>query len=125
MTEAKKPVLLLVEDDDLLQDVIERIFRKEAEVVAVATCEQAIEVAGSRRSEIKAILVDYSLRGETTEGIISLFRHQFGAAFPIFGWSGDEDGRRRQKALGCTQVFEKPIFDPQVLDPIADALTRP
>lgn len=105
--ECKLPVLLMVEDEEMLVKAVRRCLHGVAEVHAVESCKDALAAAAERHGEIRAVLLDWTLVGETTDAAIPKLRERFGPGFPIYGWSGLKEGQARQRALGCTDSFDK------------------
>ena len=109
-----KPLLLLVDDDQLIRDTLAIVLSRDFEVVVAASRPQAVEVLRNSNPPPDLALVDLGLPPvphEPTEGfalIGALLAHN--PRMKVIVLSGqDEDGAGRQaRALGATDFVGKP-----------------
>ena len=109
-----KPLLLLVDDDQLIRDTLAIVLGRDFEVVVAASRPQAVEVLRNSNPPPDLALVDLGLPPvphEPTEGfalIGALLAHN--PRMKVIVLSGqDEDGAGRQaRALGATDFVGKP-----------------
>jgi PAS domain S-box-containing protein len=118
--QARRPAVLVVEDDGETQDYMRAILGKRFEVLLAASGEEARRHLAERADAIRAILMDLSLKGE--EDGLSLARSLRGhpkwkdvAVIATTAHAFPED-RDRALAAGCDAFLAKPFSREQLFE---------
>jgi PAS domain S-box-containing protein len=109
----KKPIVLLVEDDELTQTLVATILRRDFDTLVAATGAEARAHLEAHGGEITVVLMDLSLKG-AEDGLMltrSMRRDPRWESLPVIATTAHALPEDRQRALeaGCTAFLAKPI----------------
>jgi CheY-like chemotaxis protein len=101
--------ILLVAENDLLREVMARIFRRHLQIptVGVTSVEEALDQVSD---EVRLVVTDIILRGKGGIELIRAVRSRpSGETIPILAMSTDAANARPALAAGANAFLEKPF----------------
>ena len=118
--EARKPYLLIVDDDPLIVDTLSFLLGREFEVATAASRAECVALLRSRPEPPQIALVDLGLpplphRPDEGFALVSdLLAHSPGIKIVVLSGQSDEANARHARALGAVEFVAKPA-DPEQL----------
>lgn len=120
---ARRPVLLIVEDDPVTLRAYDRIFGRSAETFTARTVAEATLVVRALGAKIDIALVDYYLPdGQGTRVVEALRRVDGGKLVEVIALSGDDDPRVRDAFIRAGADSFVPKED--AIDSVRERLTK-
>jgi DNA-binding response OmpR family regulator len=122
----RQPTVLLVEDDELVSDAVNRILVREGYLVlTAATGHDAIGLLRTPATPIDVIVLDIGLPDVSGTDLCARLR-EFLPNLPVIVCTGaaDPDEVRELRNMGITRFFSKPIPIEELVHGVRDALNH-
>jgi CheY-like chemotaxis protein len=120
---AKKPVVLVVEDDPLLQAILEEALTEGGfEVVLASSGEEAITLLSGHKGHHVALVTDINL-SETTEGWdVAKRAREIDPHFPVVYMTGASADEWGSKGVPNSILLNKPFAPAQLVTAVSQLL---
>lgn len=118
------PVILVVEDDQLLQSLVEESLADGGfDVVIAASGENAVELLNASEGKYRALVTDINLGSSDVDGW-SVARHarEIDPDFPVIYMSGKDAADWASKGVPHSVMLEKPFAPAQLVTAVAQLL---
>jgi DNA-binding response OmpR family regulator len=118
------PVILVVEDDQLLQSLVEESLADGGfDVVIAASGENAVELLNASEAKYRALVTDINLGSSDVDGW-SVARHarEIDPDFPVIYMSGKDAADWASKGVPHSVMLEKPFAPAQLVTAVAQLL---
>jgi DNA-binding response OmpR family regulator len=118
------PVILVVEDDQLLQSLVEESLTDGGfDVVIAASGENAVELLNASKGKYRALVTDVNLGSSNVDGW-SVARHarEIDPDFPVIYMSGKDAADWASKGVPHSVMLEKPFAPAQLVTAVAQLL---
>jgi len=118
------PVILVVEDDQLLQSLVEESLTDGGfDVVIAASGENAVELLNASKGKYRALVTDVNLGSTNVDGW-SVARHarEIDPDFPVIYMSGKDAADWASKGVPHSVMLEKPFAPAQLVTAVAQLL---
>lgn len=117
------PVVLVIEDDQLMQSLIEQTLTDGGfDVAIVATGEEAIALLTSKKAEYRALVTDIHLAGKLDRWDVARAVREIDPAFPVVYMSGAAADEWASKSVPNSIIMAKPFAPAQLTTAVAQLL---
>jgi CheY-like chemotaxis protein len=117
------PVVLVIEDDQLMQSLIEQTLTDGGfDVAIVATGEEAIALLTSKKVEYRALVTDIHLAGKLDGWDVARAVREIDPAFPVVYMSGAAADEWASKGVPNSIIMAKPFAPAQLTTAVAQLL---
>lgn len=119
----RRPLVLVVEDEEILLDTYLNLLEPHYRVLAAATLKEALALA--RETRVDLILTDFHLAGEPGTALVEALEDDTARPpIPIVMITGDPSVRVRALELGVDTFLTKPVQPEALLETVKLALVR-
>jgi CheY-like chemotaxis protein len=120
---AEMPVILVVEDEELVQSLIEDTLRDGGFEPAIVTSgEEAVTLLKAYNAEYRALVTDINLRGKMDGWEVAQHAREIKPEFPIVYMSGAAAADWTFKGVPNSVMLSKPFASAQLLTAVANLL---
>jgi DNA-binding response OmpR family regulator len=119
------PVILVLEDDELLQPIVEETLSDGgfgAEIVASG--EEAMSLLNKNKGKYRALVTDIKVRGKMDGWEVAQHAREIEAEFPIVYMSGDSAADWTSKGVPNSIMLAKPFAPAQLIIAVSNLLNR-
>jgi len=117
------PVILVVEDDQLVQTFVEESLGEGGfEAAVAASGEEAVTLLKARQGKYHALVTDVSLRGRMDGWTVAQQAREIDPEFPIIYMSGAAAADWASKGVPNSIMLAKPFASAQLLTAVANLL---
>jgi DNA-binding response OmpR family regulator len=119
------PVILVLEDDELLQPIVEETLGDGgfgAEIVASG--EEAMSLLNKNKGKYRALVTDIKVRGKMDGWEVAQHAREIEAEFPIVYMSGDSAADWTSKGVPNSIMLAKPFAPAQLIIAVSNLLNR-
>ena len=117
------PVVLVVEDDQLIQGVVEEALSDGGFSAAIAQSgEEAVTLLKAQASNYRALVTDINVRGEMDGWEVAQHAREIDPEFPVVYMSGSHAGDWASKGVPKSIMLEKPFAPAQLVTAVANLL---
>jgi CheY-like chemotaxis protein len=117
------PLILVVEDDPLIQELIEDTLRDGGFEIAVTTSgEEAVALLKEHRAKYRALVTDINLQREMDGWEVAQHAREIDPAFPVVYMSGAAAADWASKGVPNSIILPKPFAPAQLLTAISNLL---
>ena len=117
------PLILVVEDDPLIQELIEDTLRDGGFEIAVTTSgEEAVALLKEHRAKYRALVTDINLQREMDGWEVAQHAREIDPAFPVVYMSGAAAADWASKGVPNSIMLPKPFAPAQLLTAISNLL---
>jgi DNA-binding response OmpR family regulator len=117
------PVILVVEDEELLQSLIEETLSDGGFEPVIATSgEEAVSLLKSHKGRYRALVTDINLKGKTDGWEVARYAREIEAEFPIVYMSGAAAADWTSKGVPNSIMLVKPFAPAQLLTAVSNLL---
>lgn len=120
------PIVLVVEDDQLIQSVVEEALKEGGfEIDLVSSAKQAIDKLGNADGNYRALVTDINLgRGQTDGWEIARHAREIDPEFPVVYMSGDSAEAWASKGVPNSIMLSKPFAPAQLVTAVSQLLNN-
>ncbi|QTL05225.1 SpoIIE family protein phosphatase [Aquabacter sp. L1I39] len=119
----RRPLVLVVEDEDILLDTYLNLLEPHYRVLGAATLKEALALA--RETRVDLIVTDFHLAGEPGTALVEALEDDTARPpIPIVMITGDPSVRVRALELGVDTFLTKPVRPEALLETVKLALVR-
>jgi DNA-binding response OmpR family regulator len=119
------PVILVVEDDDLIQNLVEEALSDGGFETAIApTGEEAVSLLNGHKSKYRALVTDINLRGKMEGWEVAQHAREIEADFPVIYMSGQSADEWTVKGVPNSIMLAKPFAPAQLVTALSNLLNR-
>ena len=120
---ADLPIVLIVEDDPLVQDIVEDALREGGFETAIApSAEEAVTLLKARAAHYRALVTDINLKGRMNGWEVAKQAREIDPAFPIIYMTGAAGGEWASHGVPNSILLEKPFAPAQVVTAVSQLL---
>jgi len=117
------PIILVVEDEFLIQNLIEEALRDGGfESVVVASGEEAVNLLQDQKGKYRALVTDIHLRGKMDGWEVAQHAREIEPDFPIVYMSGAAAAEWTSERVQLSIMLEKPFAPAQLTTALANLL---
>jgi DNA-binding response OmpR family regulator len=117
------PVILVVEDEELLQSFVEETLRDGGfEPVFAASGEQAVTLLNDDKGKYRALVTDINLKGKMDGWEVAQHAREIEPEFPIVYMSGAAAADWNSKGVPNSIMLAKPFAPAQLLTAVSNLL---
>jgi DNA-binding response OmpR family regulator len=118
------PIILVVEDDQLIQSVVEEALQEGGfEVDLFSSAKQAIEKLDNAGGKYRALVTDINLGRDETDGWeIARHAREIDPKFPVVYMSGDSAEAWASKGVPNSIMLSKPFAPAQLVTAVSQLL---
>jgi CheY-like chemotaxis protein len=117
------PLILVVEDDPLIQELIEDTLRDGGFEIAVTTSgEEAVALLKEHKAKYRALVTDINLQREMDGWEVAQHAREIDPAFPVVYMSGAAAADWASKGVPNSIILPKPFAPAQLLTAISNLL---
>ena len=117
------PVILVVEDEELLQSIVEETLSDGGfEPVFATSSEEAVSLLKSHNGRYRALVTDINLKGKTDGWEVARRAREIEAEFPIVYMSGAAAADWTSKGVPKSIMLAKPFAPAQLLTAVSNLL---
>ena len=117
------PVILVVEDDDLIQNLVEEALSDGGFETAIApTGEEAVSLLNGHKSKYRALVTDINLRGKMEGWEVAQHAREIEADFPVIYMSGQSADEWTVKGVPNSIMLAKPFAPAQLVTALSNLL---
>ena len=117
------PIILVVEDDDLVQSLVEDALKEGGfDVAIVASGEEAITLLKGQKGKFRALVTDINLRGKTDGWEVAQRAREIDPKFPVIYMSGVAAADWASKGVPNSIMLEKPFAPAQLVTAVSNLL---
>ena len=120
----KQPIILVVEDDQLIQSIVEESLTDGGfEIVIASSGENALELLDASEGKYRALVTDINLGRDKIDGW-DVARHakEIDPAFPVIYMSGRDAGDWASKGVPNSIMLAKPFAPAQLVTAVSQLL---
>lgn len=119
------PVILVVEDEELLQSfVADALHDGGFDAVVASSGEEAVTLLEARDSQYRALVTDIDLKGEMDGWQVAQHAREIQPEFPIVYMSGAAAADWTSKGVPNSVMLSKPFAPAQLLTALANLLNN-
>jgi CheY-like chemotaxis protein len=120
------PIILVVEDDQLIQSVVEEALKEGGfEVDVVSSAKEAIDKLGDAGGRYRALVTDINLgRGQADGWEIARHAREIDPEFPVVYMSGDSADAWASKGVPHSIMLSKPFAPAQLVTAVSQLLNN-
>jgi DNA-binding response OmpR family regulator len=119
----ESPVILVIEDDDLVQGLVEDALSEAGfEPAIAASGEEAVTLLKGRLINYRALVTDISLRGKIDGWEVAQIAREIDPKFPIVYMSGASASDWPSKGVPNSIMLAKPFAPPQLVTAVSQLL---
>jgi DNA-binding response OmpR family regulator len=119
------PIVLVVEDDQLIQSVVEEALKEGGfEVDLVSSAKQAIDKLGNAEGKYRALVTDINLGDKTDGWEIARHAREIDPEFPVVYMSGDNAEAWASKGVPNSIMLSKPFAPAQLVTAVSQLLNN-
>lgn len=116
-------LVLIAEDEAEIRSILEITFEEGGfDVVLVSTGEQAIEALDAQREDLRAVVTDIKLGGNTTGWDVARHARELKADMPVVYMTGSEGKDWASLGVPNSILISKPFAPSQVLTAVSQLL---
>jgi DNA-binding response OmpR family regulator len=117
------PVILVVEDDDLLQTIVEEALSGGGFETAIAPSgEEAVALLNGHKGKYRALVTDINLRGKMEGWEVAQHAREIEADFPVVYMSGQSADEWTVKGVPNSIMLAKPFAPAQLVTALSNLL---
>ncbi len=117
------PVILIVEDDALIQDIVDDALREGGFETAIApSAEEALTLLRGKVVNYRALVADITLKGRVNGWEVAKQAREIDPAFPIVYMTGAAANDWASHGVPNSILLEKPFAPAQILTAISQLL---
>jgi CheY-like chemotaxis protein len=117
------PLILIVEDEELIQSLVEETLREGGFEPAIATGgEEAVTLLKAHRGKYRALVTDINLKGQMDGWEVAQHAREIEPDFPIVYMSGAAAADWTSKGVPNSIMLSKPFAPAQLLTAVANLL---
>jgi DNA-binding response OmpR family regulator len=118
------PVILVIEDDQLIQGVVEEALREGGFEIAIASSgENAVKMLEASDGKYRALVTDVNLGRDRMDGWeVAKRAREIDPAFPVVYMSGDSADDWGSKGVPNSIMLEKPFAPAQLVTAVSQLL---
>ena len=117
------PVILVVEDDDLLQTIVEEALSGGGFETAIAPSgEEAVALLNGHKGKYRALVTDINLRGKMEGWEVAQHAREIEADFPVVYMSGQSADEWTVKGVPNSIMLAKPFAAAQLVTALSNLL---
>lgn len=117
------PVILVVEDEELLQSIVEETLSDGGFEPVIATSgEEAVSLLKSHKGRYRALVTDINLKGKTDGWEVARLAREIEAEFRIVYMSGAAAAEWTSKGVPNSIMLAKPFAPAQLLTAVSNLL---
>jgi DNA-binding response OmpR family regulator len=118
------PVILIIEDDQLIQGVVEEALREGGFEIAIASSgENAVKMLEASDGKYRALVTDVNLGRDRMDGWeVAKRAREIDPAFPVVYMSGDSADDWGSKGVPNSIMLEKPFAPAQLVTAVSQLL---
>jgi DNA-binding response OmpR family regulator len=117
------PVILVVEDDDLIQTLVEEALSDGGFETAIApTGEEAVNLLNGHKGKYRALVTDINLRGKMEGWEVAQHAREIEADFPVIYMSGQSADEWTVKGVPNSIMLAKPFAPAQLVTALSNLL---
>src|SRR6266480_3610447 len=121
--ETEMPVILVVEDEELIQSVVEETLRDGGFEPVIATSgEEAVTLLRAHKVKYRALVTDINLKGRMDGWEATQHAREIEPEFPIVYMSGAAAADWTSKGVPNSVMLSKPFAPAQLLTAVANLL---
>ena len=120
----KLPVILVVEDDQLIQSVVEESLTEGGfDTVIASSGENAVELLGASEGKYRALVTDINLGRDGIDGWdVARHAREIDPAFPVIYMSGKDAADWASKGVPNSIMLAKPFAPAQLVTAVSQLL---
>ena len=123
MPEIEVPVVLVVEDEELIQSLVEETLRDGGFEPVIATSgEEAVTLLRAHTGKYRALVTDINLKGKMDGWEVAQHARELEPEFPIVYMSGAAAGDWTSRGVPSSVMLSKPFAPVQLLTAVANLL---
>jgi CheY-like chemotaxis protein len=117
------PLILVVEDEELIQSLVEETLREGGFEPAIATAgEEAVTLLKGHHGKYRALVTDINLKGQMDGWEVAQHAREIEPDFPIVYMSGASAADWTSKGVPNSIMLSKPFAPAQLLTAVANLL---
>jgi DNA-binding response OmpR family regulator len=117
------PMVLIVEDDELIQGIVEDALKEGGFETAIApSAEEAVTLLKGRVMDYRALVTDINLKGHMNGWEVAKQAREIDPAFPIVYMTGAAAADWPSRGVPNSIVLEKPFAPAQLVTAISQLL---
>lgn len=121
----EKPLLLLVEDDQLVSLAIEEMLAQAGfSFVAVSSGDAAVIELETDNSRFRAVITDVRMPGSATGWDVAKRARELSPTIPVIYMTGDSAASWAANGVPNSVLLQKPFADPQLITAISSLLNQ-
>ena len=119
------PIILVVEDDELVQSLVEETLEEGGfEIAVAASGEEALTLLKGKKGKYRALVTDIELRGKICGWELAQQAREIDPEFPTVYMSGAAAADWPSKGVPNSIMLEKPFAPAQLLTAVSNLLNR-
>ena len=120
------PIILVVDDDPLLQQIVEEALRDGGfETVVAASGEKAVELLDTADGKFRALVTDINLGRDRMSGWdVARRARELNAKFPVVYMSGESAEDWSARGVPDSIMLSKPFAPAQMVSAVSQALNN-
>jgi DNA-binding response OmpR family regulator len=119
------PIILVVEDDPLLQNLVEETLSEGGfEAAIAASGEEAVTLLRGHKGKYRALVTDINLKGKMDGWAVAQHAREIEPDFPVVYMSGAAAADWTSKGVRNSVMLVKPFAPAQLLTAVADLLNN-
>ena len=120
------PIILVVDDDPLLQQIVEEALRDGGfETVVAASGEKAVELLETANGKYRALVTDINLGRDRMNGWdVARHAREIDAKFPVVYMSGDSAEDWSARGVPDSIMLSKPFAPAQLVTAVSQVLNN-
>ena len=120
------PIILVVDDDPLLQQIVEEALRDGGfETVVAASGEKAVELLDTADGKYRALVTDINLGRDRMNGWdVARRAREIDASFPVVYMSGESAEDWSARGVPDSIMLSKPFAPAQMVSAVSQALNN-
>ena len=117
------PVILVVEDDDLIQTLVEEALGEGGfEAAIVPSGEEAVSLLNGQKGNYRALVTDINLRGKMEGWEVAQHAREIETNFPVIYMSGQSADEWTVKGVPNSVMLAKPFAPAQLVTAVSNLL---
>jgi CheY-like chemotaxis protein len=121
--QTEMPLILIVEDEELIQSLVEETLREGGFEPAIATAgEEAVTPLKGHRGKYRALVTDINLKGQMDGWEVAQHAREIEPDFPVVYMSGAAAADWTSKGVPNSIMLSKPFAPAQLLTAVANLL---
>ncbi len=118
------PVIMVIEDDQLIQSVVEEALKEGGFEIAIASSgENAVKLLDASDGKYRALVTDVNLGRDKMDGWEAAHRaREIDPTFPVVYMSGDSSDDWGSKGVPNSIMLEKPFAPAQLVTAVSQLL---